>query len=375
MRIFKVSDAYSEYIDNVYADNVNLRFKTFYEQQKFFFDDAFPDMSWTPNIADSNVEIFETILNCEYLQKSWKPTIDFGGNWQLEILIDQIKDFKPDVCYLSPTYYFTCSMIDYIKQETRLKFIVLGYDGVLRQNLDDFKGYDLILTCSRFISEFYDNADLKTYTLEFGFDESILSRIKKTEKIRNVCFSGSLYNGIHNSRSNLIKYLLSKNVDIDVFTQPNPLISATLFKRRNISRILNNHDLLDFISDYRIALKRKEPVFGINMFETYAESKISINMHGDKIDFAANVRLFEITGVGSCMLTDWKKNIEEIFIPDKEIVTFCSKEEAHDKIKYLLKNEKVREKIAIAGQQRTLNEYTLKKRMAGFIQYLQKNFF
>ena len=67
----------------------------------------------------------------------------------------------------------------------------------------------------------------------------------------------------------------------------------------------------------------KPPVYGLDMFKAISRSKIGFNMHGEVAgDYAANVRLFEITGVGSCMVTDWKKNLNEIFEIDKEAVAF-----------------------------------------------------
>jgi len=92
-------------------------------------------------------------------------------------------------------------------------------------------------------------------------------------------------------------------------------------------------------------------------------SKIGFNMHGEVAgDYAANVRLFEITGVGSCMVTDWKKNLNEIFEIDKEAVAFSSGDECIEKIKWLLDHPKEREEIAIAGQKRVLRDHTFKIR-------------
>ena len=74
------------------------------------------------------------------------------------------------------------------------------------------------------------------------------------------------------------------------------------------------------------------------------------------------MRLFEATGVGSCLLTDWKENLSDFFIPDVEVVTYRSSQEATEKVKFLLEHPEQRRAIALAGQRRTLSEHTYKQR-------------
>lgn len=88
-------------------------------------------------------------------------------------------------------------------------------------------------------------------------------------------------------------------------------------------------------------------------------------MHGEVAgNSAGNIRLFEATGMGTCLVTDYKDNIHELFEPEKEIVTYRSAEECIDKIKWLLNHPDDMEKIAKAGQQRTLRDHTIAKRAA-----------
>ncbi|MFO0210108.1 MAG: glycosyltransferase, partial [Pseudanabaena sp.] len=72
----------------------------------------------------------------------------------------------------------------------------------------------------------------------------------------------------------------------------------------------------------------------------------------------SNMRLFETTGVGSCLITDWKQNINDLFEPDREVVTYRSSSECIEKVKWLLSNPLEAEKIAKAGQHRTLKDHT-----------------
>jgi len=82
------------------------------------------------------------------------------------------------------------------------------------------------------------------------------------------------------------------------------------------------------------------------------------------------MRMNEATGVGFLLLTDWKENLKDLFIPDEEVVTYKSAAEAADKIKMLLKDENLRSKIALQGQKRTLKDYSYRKRMDEFANFI-----
>ena len=44
------------------------------------------------------------------------------------------------------------------------------------------------------------------------------------------------------------------------------------------------------------------------------------------------MRLFEVTGCGSCIVTDARPGIEKLFAPDAEIVTYRSKDDLGEKV-------------------------------------------
>ena len=55
--------------------------------------------------------------------------------------------------------------------------------------------------------------------------------------------------------------------------------------------------------------------------------------------------MFEVTGVGSLLISDYKEDIEKIFDINKEIVLYSSNEEAFQKIKYYLVHNKERKQV------------------------------
>jgi spore maturation protein CgeB len=104
-------------------------------------------------------------------------------------------------------------------------------------------------------------------------------------------------------------------------------------------------------------------VYGLEMFQTLRDSRVTFNNHIDlSAASASNMRLFESTGVGTCLLTDRKPNLPSLFEPDREVVAYGSTEECVEKVRWLLEHEAEREEIARAGQARVLREHTFAHR-------------
>ena len=105
-----------------------------------------------------------------------------------------------------------------------------------------------------------------------------------------------------------------------------------------------------------------------------AQSKISFtkacnNIFDGKISNRGDIgalRLFEATGLGSCLVADTGPNMSDLFEEGKEIITYTTKEDAVEKIKYLLDNQKKISEIAEAGKQRTFRCHLAKNRAQEF---------
>jgi spore maturation protein CgeB len=72
---------------------------------------------------------------------------------------------------------------------------------------------------------------------------------------------------------------------------------------------------------------------------------------------------FEIPGCGAFLLTGTAENLEEYYVPGKEVVCFETLPELSEKIKYYQQHQTERCKIAKAGYERTLREHTYEIRL------------
>lgn len=160
---------------------------------------------------------------------------------------------------------------------------------------------------------------------------------------------------------------LDKNYRIKI--KQSIYLFTTLLKKLKIEKMFEGFQFLKFgstrVDSYSEALlkNQKSPVYGIDMFNLFLRSKIVLNFHvGAAGDYAGNMRMFEVTGVGSCLLTDNKKNMKDLFDLEREVVAYENAEDCISKVKWLLDHEDERKSIALAGQQRTLRSHTVEER-------------
>jgi hypothetical protein len=105
-------------------------------------------------------------------------------------------------------------------------------------------------------------------------------------------------------------------------------------------------------------------VFGKQMLSELARHAVGFNLHGGVAGaYAANVRMFEVTGAGSLLVTDAKRNMEELYVPGKEVLTYESPGDCVSKLKWAIDHPDEAADIARAGQQRTLKDHSVERRV------------
>ena len=79
-----------------------------------------------------------------------------------------------------------------------------------------------------------------------------------------------------------------------------------------------------------------------------------------------------VTGIGSCLLTDNKRNMTDLFDTGREVVTYDDPEDCINKIKWLLEREDERDKIAHLGHKKTLESHKVYDRCKSIIDIINK---
>ena len=109
-----------------------------------------------------------------------------------------------------------------------------------------------------------------------------------------------------------------------------------------------------------------------DLIKIYNQSKISINISFASKDNKIQIkgRDFEAPGCGSLLLTKDTDEIGKYFIPGKEIITYQDTDDAAEKIKYYLKNDDEREKIAKNGYEKAIKEHKIEKRFLEMFEFV-----
>ncbi|MFA6175409.1 MAG: FkbM family methyltransferase, partial [Phycisphaerae bacterium] len=114
-------------------------------------------------------------------------------------------------------------------------------------------------------------------------------------------------------------------------------------------------------------------IFGRDMYEIYSRAKIVLNRHINiSGEYANNMRLYEATGCGALLVTDTKKNLNELFAVGREIDAYSSSQHCAELLRDYLNNQEKLAVIAKAGRQKTLTEHSYINRMAELVSVIDK---
>lgn len=313
--------------------------------------------------------------NDERLQRKWAQERGFRplnpAKWELEIALEQVRQFRPDVLWL-------CSHFDYFgafaRELRRYSGRVIAWVGEPWPNVPDLDGISVLVT---------ENPDTfreaharleKVIVTRPGFDPGILDDLGTVPRSGGVVFVGQ-FTSVHRLRTTLVARLLREGIPVAVHGSvdgdPRPgwgggarLAAWYLMKRRDIP---SARDALR--RAFRPSPEERDrdlvraacrgPVFGMNMYRTLAAARAVLNVHGDIAGrHAGNMRMFEATGVGSCLITEHADNIESLFEPGREVLTYRTADDLAGILRRGLESPSDFEAIGTAGQARTLRCHT-----------------
>ena len=363
MKILIVDTYYSGFLISFWGGNQELIKSTNYEQIKGLLESRFGTSDYySYNLKSLGHKVFDIIANDQISQLSWarEQSVQVKGqkiidalsqipiinhfvkskNWINKIFLSQLTYYRPDVVYLQDLSIFKPSTLAQIKKTA---FLVGQIASPLpaKEYLTEF---GLILTSFPHYVTKLRKMGINSEYLKIGFESRVVKELGKLKKKYGVSFVGS-FTGDHIEGTRTLEQL-AKTVPVHVWGRGIESLSPDSPLRQNYHG----------------------EAWGIDMYKIFASSKIVINRHSQAAQkYANNMRLYESTGMGSLLVTDYKENLDELFKLDKEVVCYRNAGELIDKVQYFLTHDKDREKIALAGQKRTLKDHTYAKRMRELI--------
>lgn len=397
LKLVKITSYYKDFLSYYYEKHPEIKDQSYTDQHQHLMQQRF---AWSDAYAEAfsnlDYEAHEIVANARPLQKRWCDEHSQNAGTDKEIILHQLKSTNPDIVWMQDSYSFNGAFVKQLKDQVPSIKLVIGNccSPISPQYYEAFTAFDLITVCAPYFKQLLESNGLpECLVIPHAFDSRILEDVKSNSQAdHDFLFTGSIIldQQFHNDRIEFLEALIKANIDINLLINLNQNSSKGLLARKAAylaSRFFQSSGL-DFINQRieglnkvsklsyfptsskvskALSTKIKSPVFGLEMFREIANSKIAFNIHGDiAANFAANMRLYEVTGMSTCLLTDWKPDIENYFKPDEEIVTYKSFDEAKEKVTWLLNNPIELEKIGQQGQKRTLQEHTFQAR-AGVI--------
>lgn len=382
---------YSGFLESFYSKNPQTKNLSYDDHYNLLLDETTEFAgSYNRNFRKHGIEARCIISNDKFLQNKWKSENHLKSERNSDILFEQINAFKPDILWIENLTFINSEWFYNVRKKINsVKLIIIYHCAPYNKNLiEKLKNADFIITCTPGLKESFENEGLKAYLVYHGFDKELLKKVnsKGDTFYNNLAFSGSLITGrsFHNDRIDLIESLIKEKIDLALYVtlEKNYKIKAKkliyfltdLLKKLKMERLAYRIPIFEYgrtpVKSYSDALLRSNhtPLYGLDMYNLFSTSKIVLNIHiGVAGEYAGNMRMFEVTGVGSCLLTDNKKNMKDLFEADKEVMVYDSPEDCINKVKWLLDHEQEREKIARMGQKKTLEMHTVEKRCKSII--------
>jgi len=335
-----LSTYYSSFLSSFYERNPFLLQAPYKLQLNRLLKERFGESdAYSRGLACAGWTTWDVIMNCSILNQMWALENDFSGN-DIEIIIEQIRRLKPQVVYIHDLNACSRNFLIAIRPYTQL---LVGQIATVITTGIPFGEYDIIFSSFPHYVERFRKSGLTAYYQPLAFDSQVLKQIEPPNysKRKIEC---SFVGGISQLHAESVKLL------------------KTLAEELSIRIWGYGADTLPV--DSPIRTRHHGEAWGKEMFSILASSKITINRHGEVArTFANNMRLFEATGCGALLVTDYKDNLNELFDIGNEIAAYRSPEECVALIKYYLANPKEAQSISEAGQARTLRDHTYEKRM------------
>jgi spore maturation protein CgeB len=177
--------------------------------------------------------------------------------------------------------------------------------------------------------------------------------------------------------SNLYNCRISFKGDYEWLIKSRIEFSAMAKYRKEILEELKEFNLRVYgDSGWRDLLDEKIPFLGRidnreELPKLYNATKINLNITRTQQRTSPPMRVFDICGCGAFLLTDYRRELSNLFELGDEIICYKDKYDLKNKIEYFLRRPHEREKIAKKAQKRVLKQHTYKVRLTQMFRQIQ----
>lgn len=251
-----------------------------------------------------------------------------------QTLVEQARFLRPDVILNQSVSEVESRVLQRMRPYSRL---IVGQIASPLPDKETYSAYDLMISSLPNFVTYFRKRGVPAELSRLGFEPTVLDRVSTVERDVPLSFVGSITTD-HKRRFEFLETLAART-DIAIWGR------------------------IDVPADSPIRTRYRGEAWGTDMYGVLARSKITVNQHIDIAEsYANNMRLYEATGMGALLVTDWKDNISDLFEPDREVACYRDAEDAVAAIHRYLEHEDQRAEIAAAGHRRTLTQHRYRDR-------------
>ncbi len=377
-RILRVSSlGHAEASQLLYRNDPALRCRSFAEQRRFWLAQKIGHGDALSRAMKSlGHEAEEVVCDLESLQCAWASErgIDVDKrNWRTQLVLEQIAEWKPDVLFLQ-NYDVLSSEV---RRDLKVRFpfvrlLVIAQEAVIPspKAIRELATADVLLVNSRpFLRRCHDHG-LQPQLVRSCFDPGVLAELPAPSKVAALPFFDFTFVGASGSAPGYRR----RCAELAELVQRTPLRlwlvdEARALEARPSKQSDSSRQRLRELAPSRCSTA----VFGLDYYGVLQRSSITFNSHRDAARGGADShRLFQATGVGTCLVTDRAIDLSELFEDGTELLTYACVDECVEKVEYLLEHEDERRAIAAAGQARTLRDHSSRRRYAEIDEIIQR---
>lgn len=143
-----------------------------------------------------------------------------------------------------------------------------------------------------------------------------------------------------------------------------------------LNALAMNHEVTLYTKSDTSALENVNVKGGINyddvMPKIFYLSKINLNITLRSIETGIPLRVFDIMSVGGFVMSNYQEELEELFVPDEEIVLFKDIPELLYKVDYYLSHEEERLRIAMNGYKKVRECYDIENAVSRILKIVNE---
>lgn len=322
--------------------------------------------NFSAELSFEHYNFYESLKRLEGVEVIYFPYerfVEIGREKGNQELLNLVKKEKPDLFF---AFMFTDELLPEVLEELKKYTVTLAWFADDHWRFDNYSRYYapyfswVVTTYSKAVEQYRGIGVKNVIHSQWAANINLYKPNYRGSSLINVSFVG----GWSRPRQKIIFALKKAVIDVKVYGGG---WSAGKINEEEMIKIFSN-------SKINLALNPAPGYFNKNslgrLFFKRSRDKIvpDFNFYGNFRTWLnrgirqIKARHFEIPACGGFLITETADNLGDYYDMGKEIAVYKNVDDLIAKIKYFLKNDAERQKIASAGYQRTIRDHTYKKR-------------